>query len=87
MIQLIQQFIFLFQHNSENNNIPQVITRVIERTVTIEPEKVVLKFKDNKHKNYEIETYIKRRFYDVFNELIGRHDLKKNEIISRNNKK
>ena len=69
-------------HNSENNNIPQVITRVIERTVKIEPEKVVLKFKDNKHNNYEIETYIKRRFYDVFNELIGRYDLKKNEILS-----
>lgn len=56
--------------------------KIIREQVPVELKKVKLKFKDNKNKFYEIEEETNRRFTDVLNELIGKYDMKRNEIKS-----
>ena len=48
----------------------------------VQQKEVTLKFKDNKNKVYEIKVDNNIRFNDALNELIGKHDMKRNEIKS-----
>ena len=56
--------------------------KIIREQVLVQQKKVKIKFKDNKNKLYEIEVETNRRFNDVLNELIGKYDMKRNEIKS-----
>ena len=76
-----------YNPNLTNPNPPIIVIereRIVNREVPVmvQQKKVKLKFKDNKNKMYEIEEETNRRFNDVLNELIGKYDMKREEIKS-----